>query len=155
MLSCTLFSIAINGVLGRIPSNVQSMLYVDDLLIYCSGNYVPVLERRLQTTINKIQEWIETHGFTFSPSKANCIHFHRKRKFQTPLKLTLNNIIIPDRETIKYLGMEVDYKLTWKNHIKSLKLDCMKRLDILKCVCLLYTSPSPRDKRQSRMPSSA
>ena len=25
----------------------------------------------------------------------------------------------------------------------------------LLCVCLLYTSPSPRDKRQSRMPSSA
>ena len=25
----------------------------------------------------------------------------------------------------------------------------------LACVCLLYTSPSPRDKRQSRMPSSA
>ena len=23
------------------------------------------------------------------------------------------------------------------------------------CRCLLYTSPSPRDKRQSRMPSSA
>ena len=23
------------------------------------------------------------------------------------------------------------------------------------CNCLLYTSPSPRDKRQSRMPSSA
>ena len=25
----------------------------------------------------------------------------------------------------------------------------------LGCPCLLYTSPSPRDKRQSRMPSSA
>ena len=25
----------------------------------------------------------------------------------------------------------------------------------LECLCLLYTSPSPRDKRQSRMPSSA
>ena len=25
----------------------------------------------------------------------------------------------------------------------------------LACGCLLYTSPSPRDKRQSRMPSSA
>ena len=24
-----------------------------------------------------------------------------------------------------------------------------------KSICLLYTSPSPRDKRQSRMPSSA
>ena len=27
--------------------------------------------------------------------------------------------------------------------------------DSLDTVCLLYTSPSPRDKRQSRMPSSA
>ena len=27
--------------------------------------------------------------------------------------------------------------------------------DMLPKVCLLYTSPSPRDKRQSRMPSSA
>ena len=28
------------------------------------------------------------------------------------------------------------------------------RLELM-CLCLLYTSPSPRDKRQSRMPSSA
>ena len=28
-------------------------------------------------------------------------------------------------------------------------------LDEEGCLCLLYTSPSPRDKRQSRMPSSA
>ena len=27
--------------------------------------------------------------------------------------------------------------------------------DACPCLCLLYTSPSPRDKRQSRMPSSA
>ena len=27
--------------------------------------------------------------------------------------------------------------------------------ELLSCSCLLYTSPSPRDKRQSRMPSSA
>ena len=28
-------------------------------------------------------------------------------------------------------------------------------LDVVKCSCLLYTSPSPRDQRGSRMPSSA
>ena len=27
--------------------------------------------------------------------------------------------------------------------------------DIRHCICLLYTSPSPRDMRRSRMPSSA
>ena len=40
--------------------------------------------------------------------------------------------------------------------------DCFEGFDqshevraIVLCSCLLYTSPSPRDKRQSRMPSSA
>ena len=31
----------------------------------------------------------------------------------------------------------------------------MNMADTIYCLCLLYTSPSPRDKRQSRMPSSA
>ena len=37
-------------------------------------------------------------------------------------------------------------------YIKSAKKHWKKTLTV---VCLLYTSPSPRDKRQSRMPSSA
>ena len=31
----------------------------------------------------------------------------------------------------------------------------LSEADALATICLLYTSPSPRDKRQSRMPSSA
>ena len=42
-------------------------------------------------------------------------------------------------------------KAYWENNIIDLK----KRLLTEKYTCLLYTSPSPRDKRQSRMPSSA
>ena len=33
--------------------------------------------------------------------------------------------------------------------------DALPGLTVLMRICLLYTSPSPRDKRQSRMPSSA
>ena len=35
------------------------------------------------------------------------------------------------------------------------KLDYIERRERESPGCLLYTSPSPRDKRQSRMPSSA
>ena len=38
-------------------------------------------------------------------------------------------------------------------------LDCVRRIDDqddeLVTICLLYTSPSPRDRQKSRMPSSA
>ena len=38
---------------------------------------------------------------------------------------------------------------------KALYLKAIGRYDQQAVTCLLYTSPSPRDKRQSRMPSSA
>ena len=45
---------------------------------------------------------------------------------------------------------EADYQYLKGKH-EGIKL----ALGILNRSCLLYTSPSPRDKRQSRMPSSA
>ena len=42
------------------------------------------------------------------------------------------------------------------NNNESVTLDAIAKPDkVFTCDCLLYTSPSPRDKRQSRMPSSA
>ena len=38
---------------------------------------------------------------------------------------------------------------------KVIKVEPMNVGDPMRYICLLYTSPSPRDKRQSRMPSSA
>lgn len=134
VLSCTLFSLAINGILKIIPNNIEASLYVDDLLIYCSGTHIPGMERRLQNAINKISSFADTHGFTFSAPKTNCIHFHRKKHFQSPLKLTLNGRIIPNRDNITYLGMTFDQKLNWTEHIKRVKIETIKRLDLLKCI---------------------
>ena len=134
VLSCTLFSIAISGILNATRNNINAILYVDDLLIYTQGNYRPSMERRIQTAINSINHWATTHGFTFSAPKTNCIYFHQKRKWQPLAHLTINGSIIPHRESIKYLGLIFDYKMTWAEHVKGIKNDCMSRLDILKCL---------------------
>ena len=42
-----------------------------------------------------------------------------------------------------------------KDRAKTIKIASKKNVSKKDIVCLLYTSPSPRDKRQSRMPSSA
>ena len=49
---------------------------------------------------------------------------------------------LTQKEAAELLGVSVQCLITWKK----------KKLIPF---CLLYTSPSPRDKRQSRMPSSA
>ena len=132
VISCTLFSLAINGILDNIPQDVKKSLYVDDLLIYVSGSYMPGLERRLQSAINSANSWANENGLRFSPAKSVAIHFHRKRTHQTPMNLRLGNSILPNVDSIKYLGMTLDKKLSWKQHIKDLKNNCVKRLDLLK-----------------------
>ena len=46
-------------------------------------------------------------------------------------------------------------KLVDESEGKIVGVSLIERFDFYKRACLLYTSPSPRDKRQSRMPSSA
>ena len=40
-------------------------------------------------------------------------------------------------------------------HMKEAGLTSSEEMDQLSIICLLYTSPSPRDRTRSRMPSSA
>ena len=55
----------------------------------------------------------------------------------------------PDKEVISFVG-DGSYLLN-NTDIYSSVITKNKLI----IICLLYTSPSPRDKRQSRMPSSA
>ena len=32
-------------------------------------------------------------------------------------QVTINNITVPDKDTVRYLGMTLDRRLTWKQHI--------------------------------------
>ena len=54
-----------------------------------------------------------------------------------------------------------NFKMEWevdsfsKKYLKEITDAAKDSSKIILATCLLYTSPSPRDKRQSRMPSSA
>ena len=70
------------------------------------------------------------------------------------MKKNINFIV---KENEKNLRVDVlinkREELISRTRIKNLILK--EKLTLNNEICLLYTSPSPRDKRQSRMPSSA
>ena len=65
------------------------------------------------------------------------------------MKVAVNNFV---RRQIKNSGKTYSEELSFEFFAKHAE-DKLKRNEFEDC--LLYTSPSPRDKRQSRMPSSA
>lgn len=131
-ISTTLFSLAIDSVAAQIVSPSKILLFADDIIVYCIGKNIKSIERLLQSSINKLQDWTKVSGFKFSTSKTHGIHFCRLRKHHPDPRLKIFNTNIQFVEKLKILGMTFDKKLSWKPHVQELKSECFKRLNILK-----------------------
>ena len=74
----------------------------DDFLSTVLEILVSSIERRIQIVIDKVNSWADSHGFAFSATKTQCIHFHQKRKLQPPLKLMHELVeLFTNRDSIK------------------------------------------------------
>lgn len=131
VLSTTLFLLAINNVVATLPAGVRSSLYVDDFTVYTSGSSVSELHSLIQSAVSSASSWATSHGFLFSTSKTYSIFFSRSRQGPPPPVL-LYDSPIPSRSSGKFLGLVFDSRLTWRDHILSLKTAALRRLNFLK-----------------------
>ena len=131
VLSVTLFLAAINNITKFISAPVKCRLFADDLVILIKGKNIGSMTNILQQNLNKLQEWSQTTGFTFSTEKTKCIFFSKKTTNVSPL-IKIYGRTLQFHDTVKFLGMTFDNRLTWKPHIQDLVLKCRKGLNILK-----------------------
>ena len=93
--------------------------------------------------------------------------FHTQRNNKVPHNIDLNNLIWASVGKLPDLPLKQENKISTQDiKLKNLPdhfgvdraLGCLEALKIIENPsrnCLLYTSPSPRDRQKSRMPSSA
>ncbi|GFX50068.1 putative RNA-directed DNA polymerase from transposon X-element [Trichonephila clavipes] len=137
VLSVTLFNIHMSSILNHLPPSVRGMLYVEDLQVSCQGSDMRLIERQLQTTVNRLVKWCDQNGHTISPSKSSCVHFCRKRNLHSDPFIHMGNIQIPVVSEVRFLGVIFDCKLTFFPHVLYLRKTCERSLNILKCTVLL------------------
>ena len=134
ILSPALFSIKINDIIKSVNPGTDASLFVDDFALYAVGATYPGVQRKLQLCVDKIRTWAEANGFTFSPTKTQCIHFHNRRQTFSDPEIRLGKSIIPAVTEAKFLGLVWDQKLNFRAHIQYLKDSCQKALNILRVV---------------------
>ncbi|GFU58610.1 probable RNA-directed DNA polymerase from transposon X-element [Trichonephila clavipes] len=132
VLSVTLFNIHMSNILLQLPPSVRGMLYVDDLQISCQGSDMRLIERQLQTTVNRLVQWCDQNGHTISPSKSSCVYFCRKRNLHPDPSIHIEHIQIPVASAVRFLGVIFDCKLTFLPHVLYLRKRCERSLNILK-----------------------
>ena len=149
--------------------------------LYISANLAQLQEiiRTSQLCISDVQTWMHNYKLQLNPDKTemNLITSkHNQKSLSLPFFVDLNGTSIHFSSSVRKLGVTLDQNLSFQQHvsctcqicyfelrrINSIRLylsrDALKSLIsafVLSRICLLYTSPSPRDSTQSRMPSSA
>ncbi|GFX46061.1 putative RNA-directed DNA polymerase from transposon X-element [Trichonephila clavipes] len=121
-----------SNILHQLPPSVRGMLYVDDLQVSCQGSDMRLIERQLQTTVNRLVQWCDQNGHTISPSKSSCVHFCRKRNLHPDPSIHIGHIQIPVVSAVRFLGVIFDCKLTFLPHVLYLRKRCERSLNILK-----------------------
>ena len=131
VLSVALFAIAINSITEQIGPHVLCTLYVDDFTIYISSANLAHSSRSIQVAINNLEKWAKIRGMKFSSEKTVAIKFEKRRKGEEP-HLTLQGNPIQVRESTPYLGLIIDKRLNWRDHVDHLRAKCTSPVNLIK-----------------------
>jgi len=120
--STTLFNVYIND-LPNIVRNTKTNrgMYADKVVMWAStknnAKQHETLEQTINTALNPLSKWVTENNMEISASKTVYLFFSMRHKNDS-FDLKINGQKLPKSESTNYLGVQLDYKLSWKNHVE-------------------------------------
>ena len=122
VLGPTLFLLYINDI-NNYLDNAVCNLYADDVMIYCSGENVSVVNEKLQSSLCCIKEWYDRNLLIVNASKSNSMLVttrQREALLLNDMQLFLGEDKLQDVDFCDYLGVKIDKNLNWNKYTSSL-----------------------------------
>lgn len=94
--------------------------FADDTAILSKHHDPTTASNNLQLYLNELQKWLNTWRIRVNESKS--VHVTFTTRVATCPPVALNNQLIPQNDNVRYLGIHLDRKLTWKQHIEKKKV---------------------------------
>lgn len=123
ILGPTLYLIFTSDLPGT--ENTTIATFADDTAILATGPDIAESTSKLQTANDCISNWCKTWKIKLNEAKSVHVNFTLKKILTNP-RVKINNVEVPQHNTAKYLGMTLDTKLHWKEHVKIKR----KQLDL-------------------------
>lgn len=104
--------------------------YADDKAIISINNDPVIASHQLQNHLSLMEEWYTNWRLKINQSKSMHCTFTLRPSLCPAV--FIHGIPIPSSQTVKYLGLTLDRRLTWAHHIKSKRTNLNSRLRLLK-----------------------
>ena len=131
ILGPILFLLYVND-LPNVDKLVEFVLYADDTTILISSNSLNDLFINSNSILAKVAEWFACNRLSINYKKTDYLLFHISQIINTDLILKLDNNILERKNDIKFLGLILDYKLSWSEHINLLYKKLSQDIALLK-----------------------
>ena len=140
VLGPLLFLIYVNDINRHVHLG-SCNIYADDTLIYCTGNNITELKCNIQKCVTDVHEWYESNKLVINTSKSNVMLLTTRQMLSnmsdTALNVFIGNHKLPQCNSIKYLGVDIDNVLSWNLQTDSISkklVFIISRLSRLKSV---------------------
>ena len=132
-----LFLLYVNDIVNC-SEILKFILFADDTTILYKSHNIVELNTTLEIEANKVIEWFSANKLLINLTKTHTMLFSNKRG-NPKLKINVQNIDLDEKEVVSFLGLEIDKKLTWKDHIQHICNKISKSIAILRL--LKYSFP--------------
>ena len=130
ILGPLLFVIYINDLPG-ICNLAKFILYADDANIIITGESFEIISSQVNQLTRNLVKWVGTNGLALNVKKTCYMIFTRRKVSLDSLNITIDNTVIERKTTARFLGVIVDDKLSWSEHIKAVKTKMARYLGIM------------------------
>ena len=131
VLGPLLFIIYINDI-SNVSKLFDCILFADDTNLFLSHSNIDVLYQLANTELYNISQWFKLNKLSLNIKKTNYVLFSNKfSKFVSLSNIKIDNVKIERVFQTKFLGVVINEKLTWDNHILTVRNKISKGLGIL------------------------
>ena len=131
ILGPLLFLLYINDMHRAVKHSIIHHFADDTNLLYSNKN-LKQLRKRINEDLKLIFNWLCANRLSLNVGKTEFIIFKPKRKsLKERITLKLNGVTLYESPKIKYLGLIMDDRLTWKFHIFELRKKLNKSVGMI------------------------
>jgi hypothetical protein len=94
--------------------------YAEDIVIIVQGNFAHTVRELMQKALNVVVKWAEKEGLNIIPHKTAILPFTNKRILEGLGPLIINGKELELLDEVKYLGVTLDSKLNWNQHLQKI-----------------------------------
>ena len=106
--------------------------FADDTNLLNYNNSVKRMNKQVNQDLKNLTNWLNANKICLNVSKTEVVLFKSSRKLtDVPLKLKLNGKRLYPTNSVKYLGINIDENLTWKQQISDIAIKLNKANGIL------------------------